>query len=186
MLKKIFAAALLISFMLSGSVAQAYDLPKLKADKKISKNAQPVKKPLLKSDWAGAELFEQNIRARLSVGEELAPDSPARIPTDKNYVFIAFYNDAPYFLDRYSIKIKTNSEGVQVWEQNIFPIDKNFSPRNATSTHQKFCLAGGEIFNSTKTKNALSELDSEADKIFLLECFKIGYYFAFGEIAKIN
>lgn len=186
MIKKLFAAALLISFIFSGSAAQAYDLPKLKADKKISKNAQPAKKPLLKSDWADAELFEQNIKARLSGGEELAPNNPARIPTDKNYVFIAFYNDAPYFLDRYSIKIKTNSDGVKVWEQNIFPIDKNFSPRNATSTRQRFCLTDGKIFNSTKPKDALSELDSEADKNFLLECFKIGYYFAFGEEATGN
>ena len=184
MLKKI-SAALLISFLVTGGAAQAYDLPKLKPDKKISQSAQQ-KKPMLKSDWQGAELFEQTIKARLAGGKELAPDDPARVPTDKNYVFVAFYNNAPYFLDKYSIKIRQNADGMRVWEQNIFPITKNFSPRNATSTHQKFCLADGKFFNSTKAKDALSEAANEADRIFLQECFKIGYYFAFGEKVTEN
>ena len=170
MLKKI-SAALLASFLVTGGVAQAYDLPKLKPDKKVSQTAQQ-KKPMLKSDWQGAELFEQTIKAR--------------VPTDKNYVFVAFYNDAPYFLDKYSIKIIERADGVRIWEQNIFPITKNFSPQNATSTHQKFCLADGKFYNATKAKDALSEVADEADRIFLQECFKIGYYFAFGEEATNN
>lgn len=185
MLKKI-SAALLISFFIYGGAAQAYDLPKLKPDKKVSATAQQKKSPMLKSDWQGAELFEQTIKARLKGGEVIAPNDPARVPLDKNYVFIAFYNDAPYFLDKYSVKVKKNLDGVQVWEQNIFPITKKFSPRNATSTHQKFCLADGKFFNSTKPKNALSEVANETDKIFLQECFKIGYYFAFGKEATEN
>ena len=180
MLKKI-SAALLISLFATVNAAQAYDLPKLKPDKKISQAAPEKKASMLKSDWQGAELFEQTIKARLKSGRELEPDDPARVPTDKNYVFVAFYNDAPYFLDKYSIKIRKQADGVRVWEQNIFPITKKFSPRNATSTHQKFCLADGKFFNSTQAKDALSEVADEADRIFLQECFKIGYYFAFGE-----
>ncbi len=185
MFKKI-SAAILISVLVCGNAAQAYDLPKLKPDKVVSKSAQPPKKPMLKSDWQGADLFEQTIKARLALGEELAPDDPARVPTDKNYVFVAFYNDAPYFLDKYSIKIGKRADGVRVWEQNVFPITKKFSPRNATSTHQKFCFADGKFFNSTKTKDAIADLTDEAGRIFLLECFKVGYYFAFGEVATGN
>lgn len=183
MLKKI-SAALLISFLAYGNAAQAYDLPKLKPDKKISQTAKQ-KPPMLKSDWQGAELFEQAIKAKLSDGQELAPNDPARVPADKNYVFVAFYNDAPYFLDKYSIKVRKN-DVVQVWEQNIFPITKKFSPRNATSTLQKFCLADGKFFNSNKAKDAIAEVADEADRIFLSECFKVGYYFAFGEEAPNN
>ena len=184
MLKHI-SAALLIGVLLSGGAAQAYDLPKLKPDKKISRTAQQPKQPMLKSDWQGAELFERTIKARLATGRELAPFDTARVPTDKNYVFVAFYNGAPYFLDKYSITIRKNNDGARVWEQNIFPITKSFSPRNATSTHQKFCFANGKFFNSTKAKDAIAEAD-EADRIFLNECFKVGYYFAFGEEAAEN
>lgn len=184
MLKK-FSAALLISLLTIGNAAQAYDLPKLKPDKKISQTAKQ-KPPMLKSDWQGADLFEQTIKAKLTGGRELAPNDPARVPADKNYVFVAFYNNAPYFLDKYSIKVHKNDDVAQVWEQNIFPITKNFSPRNATSTHQKFCLADGKFFNSNKAKDAIAEVTNEADRIFLNECFKIGYYFAFGQEASSN
>ena len=183
MLKKIFTAALLIGFLFSGVTAQAYDLPILKPDKK---EAPSQKKSLLKSDWKDAELFEQRLKARLANGEELAPNDPARVSADKNHVFIAFYNGAPYFLDKYSIKIKKNSAAAQVWEQNIFPISKTFSPQNSTSTHQRFCLTKGRFFNSGKAKDALADLPNEADRKFLVQCFKVGYYFAFGEEATGN
>ncbi len=186
MLKKFAAAFVSACFLLSTVAAQAYDLPKLKPEKKISKTAQTEKKSILKSDWQGAELFEQKIKARLTAGEKLAPNDSARVPLDKNFVFIGFYNDAPYFLDKYSIKIKKNSEAAQVWEQNIFPISKKFSPRNTTSTHQKFCLKDGKFFNSAKSKYPLSDLSNEQDRNFLEECFKVGYYFAFGEEATGN
>lgn len=181
MLKK-FSVALLISLLAYGSAAQAYDLPKLKPDKKISQTAQQ-KKPMLKSDWQGAQLFEQKIKAALAGGRKLAPNDPLRVPTDKNYVFVAFYNDAPYFLDKYSIKIRKNDDAAQVWEQNIFPITQKFSPRNATSTNQKFCFADGKFFNSNKTKDAIADVADETDRNFLNECFKVGYYFAFGQEA---
>ena len=179
MLKK-FSVALMISFLVFSGAAQAYDLPNFKPDKKVSTQAEQKKGPMLKSDWKDAELFEQKIKAQLASGERLAPNDPARMPTDKNYVFIAFYNDAPFFLDKYSIKIKKNSVGVKVWEQKIFPISKNYSANNAKATHQSFCLADGKFFNSTKAKDALADVPKEADRIFLEECFKLGYYFAFG------
>ena len=183
MLKK-FSAILLMFVLLTGGTVQAYDLPKLKPDKKISKTAEQSKGPILKSDWASAELFEQKIKDRLANGEKLAPDDPARVSTDKNYVFIAFYNDAPYFLDKYSIKVKENSEAAKVWEQKIFPITKNFSHRNAKATNQTFCFTDGKFFNSKKAKDAIADVTNEADKVFLEECLKVGYFFAFGEEAK--
>lgn len=173
------------SIALSG-VAQAYDLPKLKPDKKITKTTEQKKGSVLKSDWNSTELFEKTLKARLESGEEFPIDDPARSPTDKNYVFIAFYNNAPYFLDKYSIKVKTNSDGVKVWEQKIFPISSKYSPRNATATHQNFCVTDGKVFNSTKAKFPLSEVTVEADRYFLEECFKVGYYFAFGEEAEVT
>lgn len=186
MLKK-FSAVLLATLLLLNGAAYAYDLPKLKPDKKITKSVEQQKGPMLKSDWKGAELFEQTIKARLKSGEELAPADPARVPMDSNYVFVAFYNDAPFFLDKYSIKIKKNSDSVKVWEQKIFPISSKYSPRNATATHQKFCVTSdGKIFNSAKTKDALADLTNETDRIFLQECFRIGYYFAFGKEATVT
>ena len=179
-LKRI-AAALLISMFVSSGVAQAYDLPKLKPEKKFSATTEQKKGSVLKSDWKSMEAYEQRLKERLASGEKLAVNDPMRSPTDKNYVFIAFYNDAPYFLDKYSIKIKTNSNGVKVWKQNIFPISSKYSPRNARTTYQSFCVIDGKFFNSTKAKFPLSEVEVEADKAFLEECLKVGYYFAFGE-----
>ena len=181
MLKK-FSAALLVSFLMSSGAAQAYDLPQLKPDKKVVQKTNSI----LKSDWKSAELFEQKIKARLASNDKLAPDDPARFAADKNFVFVAFYNDAPFFLDRYSIKIKKNSDGLKVWEQKIFPISRKYSPRNAKSTSQKFCMANGKFFNATKPKDALADVANDADRIFLEECFKVGYYFAFGEEVNEN
>lgn len=185
MLKK-FSAALLTALILSGNVAQAYDLPKLKPDKKITANVEQKKSPMLKSDWTSAEQFEQKLRALTANGKQLAPNDPARLAADKNFIFVAFYNDAPYFLDKYSIKIRTNADGTKIWEQKIFPITKKFSPHNAKATHQKFCLADGKFYNSTKAKDAIDALTNEADKTFLTECFKVGYFFAFGQEAHGN
>ena len=114
MLKKI-SAVLAVSLLVSSGAAQAYDLPKLKPDKKISATAEQKKGPMLKSDWTSADLFEEKIKARLASGEKLAPADPARVAADKNYVFVAFYNGAPFFLDKYSIKVKKNSDGMKVW-----------------------------------------------------------------------
>ena len=185
MLKKL-AAALLIGIFVSSGAAQAYDLPKLKPDKKITATTDKQKGSVLKSDWKSTEAFEQSIKERLANGAPLAVNDPARSPTDKNYVFIAFYNDAPYFLDKYSIKVKENSDGVKVWEQKIFPISSKYSPRNATATNQSFNVTDGKFFNSTKSKFPLSEVTNETDKTFLEECLKVGYYFAFGEEVQGN
>ena len=185
MVKKI-SAALLMIFMLTGGAAQAYDLPKIKPDKKVATSAAPDKGPVIKSDWKSADLFEQKMRARLAEGKPLAPDDPARIAADPNYVFVAFYNDAPFFLDRYSVKIHTTKDGSQVWEQKIFPITKKFSPTNATAVHQTFRLADGKFYNSSKAKDALADVPNQADKIFLTECANVGYRFAFGHAADVK
>ena len=186
MLKKFSAAALIATLLTYGGAAQAYDLPKLKPDKKVADTAQPKKGSVLKSDWTAAELHEQRLRALVADGAELSPDDPARAAADPNYVFVAFRNDAPYFLDKYSIKIRKNVDGTQVWEQKIFPITKKFSPKNTKATHQTFCLADGKFYNSNQAKDALSDLTDEADRKFLAECFKVGYYFAFGRVAQLN
>lgn len=183
---KTFSVALAMSLLVSSGAAQAYDLPKLKPDKKISASAEQQKGSVLKSDWTSAELFEEKIKARLASGEKLSPADSARMAADKNYIFVAFYNGAPFFLDKYSIKVKENSDGVKIWEQKIFPISKNYSPRNAKATTQRFCFVNGKIFNLKKEKDALAELANETDRIFLEECFKVGYYFAFGEEAQEN
>ena len=47
-------------------------------------------------------------------------------------------------------------------------------------------IKDGKIFNSSKAKDALADLTNDADKTFLRECFKVGYYFAFGEEATGN
>ena len=189
MLKK-FSAALMIGFILTGGTVEAYDLPKFKPDKKVTaKTEKPKtgKEITLKSDWNDADAFEQKMRELLD-GKNLAADDPARVPGDKNYVFVAFYNDVPFFLDRYSIKVKTTEDGTKVWEQKIFPISKKLSPRNAVATHQKFCFADGKFFNSLKVKDKdeISAVENDTDKIFLQECFKVGYRFAFGEDVPIS
>ena len=187
MLKK-FSAAMLTALLLGGSTVQAYDLPKLKPDKKISANAEQKKPSMLKSDWNDAEILEGKLRALTADGKQLSPGDPVRVAADKNFVFVAFYNDAPYFLDKYSIKIRTNEDGTQVWEQKIFPITKKFSPRNTKATHQRFCLADGKFYNAIKPKpkDALAALTNETDKNFLTECFKVGYWFAFEREAHGN
>ena len=171
MFKKI-SAALLIGFVLTGGTVEAYDLPKFKPDKKVTvkKTDKPEKQITLKGDWKDADAFEQKIRELLD-GKELATDDPARVPGDKNYVFVAFYNDVPFFLDKYSIKIRGTGDGSKVWEQKIFPISKKLSPTNATATHQKFCFADGKFFNALKVKDKddISATDSHSAKTFLLE-----------------
>lgn len=186
MLRRISAAVLLATFLFTSGAAQAYDLPKIKPDKKIATSAETKKGSILKSDWKSAELFEQQIKARLVSGKRLSPDDPARVAMDPNYVFIAFRDGAPYFLDKYSIKVRKNSDGTKIWEQKIFPISKNFSPQNSTATSQRFCVVDGKFYNSIKKKNALSDLTDETDRIFLEECFRVGYYFAFGREAQEN
>ena len=89
-------------------------------------------------------------------------------------------------------RIETTAFKTSVFErcftqiERIFPITKKFSPRNATATNQRFCLVDGKFYNSTKTKDAIADVTNEADKKFLEECFKVGYYFAFGKEATSN
>lgn len=169
----------LISVALAGVIfftgtAQAYDLPKIRVDKKIAE-----KQFKNSSDWSGAEKFEQKLKLLLAENGTIPASSKERINRDKNLVFVAFYKGNAYFLDRYSIKITNNDSDKKSWRQHIFPIGKKISAKNSKFTQQKFCLQGGEFYNSLKKRNSILKVADDEDKNFLAECFKVGYYYAF-------
>ena len=89
-------------------------------------------------------------------------------------------------MDRYSIKVAANDAKKQSWRQHIFPVGKNISAQNSKYTAQKFCLQGGEFYNSLRKSNKISEVADEDDKKFLAECFKVGYYYAFKKEIDIS
>ncbi|MBQ7630732.1 MAG: hypothetical protein IJS81_11070, partial [Selenomonadaceae bacterium] len=67
------------------------------------------------------------------------------------------------------------------WTQRIFPIGQGISPKNSRATEQKFYFDGENFYNSLNKTSPVDALIDEDDKAFLKECFKVGYYFAFGE-----
>ena len=178
MIKTLLGTAL-IGFIFFSATAEAYDLPKILPDKNNSA-------PIGTSDWTSAELFEQKLKSLLAENENLPASSPERINKDKNLVFIAFYKDNAYFLDRYSLKVVKNNSEVQSWKQHIFPIGKGISPQNAVYVQQKFSLQGEDFFNSLKTADKISAVKNIEDKKFLAECFKVGYYYAFKKEIDVN
>ena len=177
-----FSAKTLLIAALTGSIffastASAYDLPKFLPDKKkveTKTKTETEATPKTTSDWTGAELFEQKIKSLLAENENLPASSKERINRDKNLVFVAFYNGKAYFLDRYSIKIKKNSDTEKSWQQRIFPIGRNISSENTKATLQTFYTDGKNFFNAS-----ISAAPNDEDKKFLAECFKVGYYYAF-------
>ena len=193
MFTKTLASLILASFIFICGTAEAYDLPIIKAEKKqhsngfsrnLNKKTSPQiqkKKTIGKSDWKTAELFEKKIKMILESGKEISPAASERIAEDENYIFVGFYKDQAYFLDKYSLKIEQDSDGKHSWQQSIFPIGKKVLPINAKSTKQNFYCDGENIYNSLKPKDDISEIKNDDDKIFLEECFKVGYYYAFGE-----
>ena len=172
---KIFASTLLVAVIFSGNV-EAYDLPKIK----IEKNVKSASLGVLKSDWKDTNLFEEQLKILTAQNKNLSAASPLRVSYDKNRIFIAFYRGNAYFLDKYTIKVKKNSADVQTWTQRIFPIGQNISPKNSRSTEQKFCYDGKNFFNALNKSNSIDAIVDDEDKKFLRECFKVGYYFAFG------
>jgi len=181
MLSKIITSALLICVTFYGNVA-AYDLPKIKPDKKITlKNGevQTDRKTMVSSDWTETNRFLTRLQTLIAENKKLPPNSPERVSYDKNRVFIAFYKGNAYFLDKYSIKITKNNDDKQSWKQHIFPIGKGISPQNSKYTQQSFCLQGETFYNSMRAKNKISEIANDEDRNFLEECFKVGYYYAF-------
>lgn len=173
MIFKTLLGTALIGFIFLSATAEAYDLPKILPDEKISTA------PIGASDWTSAELFEQKLKSLLAENENLPASSPERINKDKNLVFVAFYKDIAYFLDKYSVEIVKNNSEIQSWKQHIIPIGKGLSPKNAVYVQQKFSLQSEEFFNSLKTADKISAAENIEDKKFLAECFKIGYYYAF-------
>ena len=173
----------LIFFTNTAITAAAYDLPKIKIEKpkKSSKQVEGDEKKVFKSDWKSFEIFSQNLKSILEVNDNLPAAAKERISVDKNLIFVGFYKGNLYFLDRYSIKIKKNTASEKSWQQMIFPVGEKISPQNTRATLQKFYTDGENIFNSTKAKNNLAEVEKLDDKKFLQECFKVGYYYTFNE-----
>jgi len=173
----------LIFFTNTVAVQAAYDLPKIKIEKpkKISKQVKEDDKKIFKSDWKSFEIFSQNLKSILAENDNLPAAAKERISVDKNLIFVGFYKDNLYFLDRYSIKIKKNTATEKSWQQMIFPVGAKISSQNTQSTLQKFYTDNKNIFNSTKAKNNLTDIEDADDKKFMLECFKVGYYYTFNE-----
>ena len=117
----------------------------------------------------------------LAANENLSVAAPERISEDKNLIFVGIYKDNFYFLDKYSIQVKKNSAAEKSWQQHIFSIGAKISSENSSATIQKFYTYGKNIFNSSKSKNNLAEIENSENQKFLQECFKVGYYYAFGE-----
>lgn len=177
---KIFVSVFLILTIISaGLVEAAYDLPKIKIEKSKS---TAVKKSVLKSDWKDFRQFENKIKLVLAEEKNLSPASPARIFRDKNLVFIGFYKDTAYFLDKYSIKILANDERSKIWKQHIFPVGMQVSSKNSRMTVQTFRIEDGKFYNSAKLKKSFEDIENAGDKNFLSECLKVGCYCAFDEI----
>ena len=179
-LNALLGSALAGIFFFAGT-AHAYDLPKIVPDKKIPAESEGAKGGGLKGDWSHVEKFEREIQAALAENENLPASSPARVMEDKNLIFIAYYRGSAYFLDRYSLKVAKNSRSRRSWSQHIFPIGKGISSQNSQATTQKFNVEAGEVYNSGRRRDKISNAKTDADRIFLEECFKVGYYYAFGE-----
>lgn len=183
MLSKIITSALLICVTFYGNVA-AYDLPKIKPDKKITaKNGevQTNRRTMFVSDWTETNRFIARLQTLTAENKKLPPNSPERVSYDKNRVFIAFYKGNAYFLDKYTVEVKTDADGSQSWTQRIFPIGKGISPKNSVATTQRFFFDGQKGYNALNKNYPLDAVADADDKKFLTECFKIGYYFAFGK-----
>ena len=179
---KIFIGAIFVGLIFfTNNFAEAYDLPKIKTEKISSKKVEPKKKNFFKSDWNKFKIFEQKMKSLLAENENLSASAQERIYHDKNLIFVAVYKNHLYFLDRYSIKIKKNSPDNRTWTQKIFPVGEKVLPDNLKATEQTFHTDGEKFYNSSRAKNNLSEIEDEEDKIFLQECFKVGYFYAFGE-----
>ena len=183
---KVSVGAALVFIMAFVGIAEAsYDLPKFKIEKeRPSKN--PKKENVIKSDWKDFSLFKKKLSDLIAENPELSPSSPERIGNDKNLIFVAFYKDVAYFLDRYSIKIIEDDGQKRVWEQHIFPVGEKISGKNARVTVQTFSFDNQKIYNSSRRKNSLDDLTDAEDKNFLQECFRVGYWYAFKEEVGIK
>ena len=177
MLLRIIASVAVVGLLITGTV-EAYDLPKIKIENKLPND---TKKQLFVSDWTSNKIFEERLKALFDENKNLSPASPERVSYDKNRVFIAFYKGYAYFLDKYSVQVESDKINGRSWTQRIFPIGQGISPKNSRATEQKFYFDGENFYNSLNKTSPVDALIDEDDKAFLKECFKVGYYFAFGE-----
>lgn len=179
---KVFIGAILVGLIFFVNFGEAYDLPKIKVVK-VKKISAEKKSGIMKGSWENLENFEQQLKI-LSEEKILPVSAKERIYIDKNNIFIAQYKGNFYFLDKYSIKILKNEEGKHSWRQKIFPLGQNVAAVNTRATEQTFFTDDRKFYNSSKPKKDLEEVPDAEDKDFLLECFKVGYYYAFGEEFK--
>lgn len=178
---KIFLSVLLVlAVTLTGVSEAAYDLPKIKIEKKHSTKSVKKEK-VIKSDWENLSKFKEKMKKLSEDGRELPASSSERAAVDSNLIFVAFYNGEAYFLDKYSIKVINEEKPGQTWEQHIFPLGEKISGKNSRSTSQKFHFENQKFYNSSGSKNSLDEIENIEDKTFLRECFRVGYYYAFRE-----
>ena len=177
---KIAVGAMLVFIVaLTGFVeAASYDLPKIKIEKKRTNKSGVEKEKVLKSDWKSFLEFEERLKTLLANEKNLSPSDSRRIGTDKNLVFVAFYKGRAFFLDRYSIEILDDEKG-ETWQQHIFPIGEKLSGKSSRVVVQTFHFENKNFYNSSKQKNNLNDIENEEDKKFMLECFKVGYYYTF-------
>lgn len=175
---------ILIGLIFFANFAEAYDLPKNKVEKPSAKKVED--KGVIKSDWTNLDAFEEKLKILIADEKILPVDSEERIYIDNNIVFVAIYKGNFYFLDRASIKIRKNKDDTLSWRQRIFPLGKKVSSKKSEATEQTFFTDGENFYNSSRRNNNLSEVKNAEDKKFLLECLRVGYYYAFGKEISTN
>ena len=104
---------------------------------------------------------------------------------DKNYIYIGQYNGMDYFLDSYSVNVKSDKPSARSWTQKIFPIGESLKPNTARSIEQKFYTDGTTAYNSSHKKNPIDAIADDTERVFLMKCFNVGYEAAFGEASTI-
>ena len=94
---KIFLSVLLVlAVTLTGVSEAAYDLPKIKVEKKHSTKSVKKEK-VIKSDWENLSKFKEKMKKLSEDGRELPASSSERAAVDSNLIFVAFYNGDIYF-----------------------------------------------------------------------------------------
>jgi len=155
----LMASVILANFFYINNKVYAYDIPQIINEENIDNNSK------------------NNISSNSENNKENNKNDSMVI--DNNYVFIGCYKGLNYYLDVYSIKIKKNTPNKQSWSQFIFPIGSNVTAKNSKSQKQNFFFDGYNAYNSNHKNNLISEISDEEDRIFILNCFKTGYQYAF-------
>lgn len=146
---------LLASFFYNQVIVFAYDIPKVITE----------------------EILNDNVPNKNNESDNKT-DSPI---LDNNYIFVGCYKNLNFYLDIYSIKIKKNSPNKRTWSQFIFPIGSNVTSKNSKSQKQIFHFDGKNAYNSRHKNNLIDEISDENDKVFIKNCFKVGYHYAFNK-----